>query len=416
MNSSPDVLVIGAGAIGICSAYYLTEQGLRVTVVEQKEIASGCSGANAGLIVPSHCIPLAAPGVLCQGLKWMLKPESPFYIKPRFDLNLFSWLWRFRKASKSQHILERIRILRNLNYASLELFDRLISSESLSCGCRKHGWLLAYKTVKGFQKAREDAHLLEAHDIEVKIMSADETLEREPILRTEISGGIFFPEDAHLDSEKFARALAGRLRERRATILEHTKVLELEISNKAVELVRTTRGDFKPRHVVLAAGAWSSELVQNLSINLPVEPAKGYSISVKKTEICPAVPLYLTEALVAVTPLEDILRFAGTMELAGMDSSINRRRVDAIMNIANDYLKDVGNRKIVDIWYGFRPCTPDGLPIIDRFPGYDNLIIATGHCMLGVTLAPITGKLVSRLVCGETPDVNLKLLRATRFK
>jgi D-amino-acid dehydrogenase len=416
MNSSPDVLVIGAGAIGICSGYYLAERGLQVTVVEQKEIASGCSGANAGLIVPSHCIPLAAPGVLCQGFKWMLKPESPFYIKPRFDPDLFSWLWRFRKASKSQQMLERVHILRNLNYASLELFDRLISSESLSCGYRKHGWLLAYKTAKGFRKAQEDARLLETHDIEVKIMSADETLEMEPMLRTEISGGIFFPEDAHLDSEKFVSALARRLQERRATILEHTQVLELVTSNKAVKLVRTTGGDFRPRDVVLTAGAWSSELVQNLSINLPVEPAKGYSISVKKTEICPAVPLYLTEAMVAVTPLEDTLRFAGTMELAGMDSSINRRRVDAIMNIANDYLKEIGNRKVVDVWYGFRPCTPDGLPIIDRFPGYDNLIVATGHCMLGVSHAPITGKLVSQLVCGETPEVNLELLRATRFK
>ena len=409
-------MVIGAGAIGICSAYYLTEQGLRVSIVEQKEIASGCSGANAGLIVPSHSIPLAAPGVLCRGLKWMLKPESPFYIKPRFDPILFSWLWKFRKASKSQRMLEGLRILRNLNYASLELFDHLISSESLSCDYRKDGWLLAYKTAKGFQKAREDTHLLEAHDIEVKIMSADETLEMEPMLRTEISGGIFFPEDAHLDPKKFVSALAGRLQERRATILKQTKVLELVTSNNAVKFVRTTRGDFKPRHVVLAAGAWSPELLQNLSINLPVQPAKGYSISVKKTEICPAVPLYLTETTVAVTPLEDILRFAGIMELAGMDSSINRRRVDAIMNIANDYLREIGNLEIVDVWYGFRPCTPDGLPIIDKFPGYDNLIVATGHCMLGVSLAPITGKLVSQLIRGETPDVNLKLLRAARFR
>jgi len=416
MNSGPDVLVIGAGAIGICSAYYLAEQGLQVTVVEQKEVASGCSGANAGLIVPSHSIPLAAPGVLCQGLKWMLKPESPFYIKPRFDPVLFSWLRKFRKASNSQQMMDGLRILRDLNYASLELFDHLISDESLSCNYRKDGWLLAYKTAKGFKKALEDAPLLEAHDIELKILSADETLEMEPMFRPEISGGIFFPEDAYLDPEKFIRALAGRLRERRTTIFEQTKMLELETLNNTIKVVRTTRGDFKPKHMVLAAGAWSPGLVQNLGFNLPVQPAKGYSVSVKKPEICPAIPLYLSEAKVAVTPLEDILRFAGTMELSRMDFGINRGRVDAIMRAAKDYLEEIEELEIIDIWYGFRPCTPDGLPIIDRVPDYDNLIIATGHCMLGVSLAPITGKLISQLVSGQTPDVDLKLLKATRFR
>jgi len=143
--------------------------------------------------------------------------------------------------------------------------------------------------------------------------------------------------------------------------------------------------------------------------------SKGYSVSVKKPEICPAVPLYLSEAKVAVTPLEDVLRFAGTMELSGMDFRINRGRVNAIMRAAEDYLKEIEKLEIVDIWFGFRPCTPDGLPIIDRVPDYDNLIIATGHCMLGVSLAPITGKLITQLVRGRTQDVELELLKATRF-
>lgn len=416
MNNSPDVLVIGAGAIGICSAYYLAGQGLRVSIVEQKEIASGCSGANAGLIVPSHSIPLAAPGVLCQGLKWILKPESPFYIKPRFDPVLFSWLRKFQKASKSRQMLCGLRVLRDLNYASLELFDDLISGESLSCNYRKDGWLLAYKTAKSFEKALEEARLLEAHDIKLEILSADEALEMEPMLRTEISGGIFFPEDAHLNPERFVMALAERLQGRRVTIHVQTKVFELETLNNIIRVVRTTRGDFRPRQVVLAAGAWSPELMQNLGLNLPVQPAKGYSISVKKPRICPAIPLYLSEAKVAVAPLEDILRFAGTMELSGMDFGINRGRVDAIMNAAKDYLREIEDLDIIDVGYGFRPCTPDGLPIIDRVTDYDNLFLATGHCMLGVSLAPITGKLISQLVCEQTPEVDLKLLRTARFR
>ncbi|UCC39724.1 MAG: FAD-dependent oxidoreductase [Candidatus Aminicenantes bacterium] len=416
MSRDLDVLVVGGGAIGICSAYFLAEQGLQVTIVEQKEVASGCSGANAGLIVPSHSIPLASPGVLCQGLKWMLKPESPFYIKLRFSPILFNWLRRFRKASKYQQMLLGLHTLRDLNYSSLELFDHIISSESLSCDYRKDGWLLAYRTDKGLNKALDEARLLEDHDIDVKILSADDTLKMEPMLRDEITGGIFFPDDAHLDPERFVLALTELLQERGVNIHRQTKVLALEISNGHIKIARTTKEDFKPKQVVLAAGAWSPELVQNLSHELLVQPAKGYSISVKKPDSYPSLPLYLGEAKVAVTPLEDILRFAGTMELSGMDFSINRRRVDAIMHAARDYLRELEVLEIIDTRYGFRPCTPDGLPLIERFPGYDNLIVATGHCMLGISLAPITGKLVSQLVRGQTPDMDLSSFRVDRFR
>ncbi len=416
MDNSPDVLVIGAGAIGICSAYYLAKQGLSVTIVEQKEVASGCSGANAGLIVPSHSIPLAAPGIFWRGIRWMLKPDSPFYIKPQFNPDLFSWLWKFQKASKSRQMLQGLRILRDLNYASLELFDQIISGEYLSCNFRKDGWLLVYRTAKAFEIAQKEAHLLESYDIKVKILSTDETLEMEPRLHPEVSGGIFFPEDAHLHPEKFISALAERVRERKVTILEQTEVLELETSNDNIKAVRTTQGDFKPKHTVLAAGAWSPGLVRNIGLNLPVQPAKGYSISVKKTETSPTIPLYLSEAMVAVTPLGKILRFAGTMELSGMDFNMNRRRVDAIMHAARDYLREENVLEVFDTWHGFRPCTPDGLPIIERFPGCKNLIVATGHCMLGISLAPITGKLISQLVCKQTPEVDLKWLQPTRFR
>jgi len=416
MKGDLDVLVIGGGAIGICSAYYLAEQGLRVSIVEQSEIASGCSGPNAGLIVPSHSIPFASPGALNQVFKWMFKPSSPFYVKLRFDPALFYWLWQFRKASNLQQMLQGLCVLRDLNYASSELFDHLITGESLKCNYRRDGWLMAYKTDQGFQEAQEETHLLKAHDIELKTLSVDETLEMEPILCPEISGGILFPEDAHLDPEKFVQALAERLRNRGVTIYVQTKVLAFETSDGCITAIRTTRGNFQPKQVVLAAGAWSAGLVKNLGLRLPVQPAKGYSISIKRPEACPGIPLYLSEAKVAVTPLEDTLRFAGTLELAGMDFNINLRRVEAIMHAAQDYLGEIENLDIAKTWCGLRPCSPDGLPIIDRFPGYNNLIIATGHGMLGITLAPLTGKLISQLACELTPDMDLTPLSVTRFK
>lgn len=416
MKNDTEVIIIGGGVIGVCSAYYLAEQGIQVSVIERGDIASGCSGANAGLIVPSYSIPLAAPGVLSQGLRWMLKPESPFYIKPRYDPSLIYWLWKFQKACRKQQTHQGIRVLRDLNFASSNLFEHLILDESLICNYRQDGWLMTYKTDQGFQKALEEARLLESYDVEVNILNADETSEMEPTLNPQIVGSIFFPKDAHLDPKKFAQALAGRLLELGMTIHAQTEVLELETSHGSITTVRTTRGDFQAKQVVIAAGAWSAGLMRNLGLKLPVQSAKGYSISMKRPEACPSIPLYLSEAKVAVTPLENVLRFAGTLELAGMDLNIDLRRVNTIMHAAEDYLGQRKDLDIVEIWRGLRPCSPDGLPIIDRFPGYNNLIIATGHCMLGISMAPITGKLVSQLVCEQAPDVNLAPLRVTRFK
>ena len=416
MKGEPDVLVIGGGAVGICSAYYLAEQGLQVLVVEKGEIASGCSGANAGLIVPSYIIPLAKPGALSQGLKWMFKPGSPFYIKPRFDPFLFYWLWQFRKACKPQQMHHGLRILFDLNYASLELFDNLIKGESLICNYKKDGWLIIYKTERGLQEALEEACLLQSCDIKLNILDVDKTLEMEPALCPEITGGIFFPEDAHLDPAKFVKSLAERLQNRGVSIQVHTEVLEFETSRSCITTVQTTHGHFQPKQIVIAAGAWSPKLVQQFDLRLPVQPAKGYSISIKRPEACPGLPLYLSEANVAVTPLEDTLRFGGTMEFTGIDFNINSRRLDAIIRAAEDYLGQIENLDIIETWCGLRPCTHDGLPIIGRFPGYKNLIIATGHNMLGITQAPITGKLVSQLVCDQVPDVNLRPLAVTRFR
>jgi len=416
MKNDIDVLVIGGGAIGVCSAYYLAEQGLSVSVVEQGEIASGCSGANAGLIVPSHCIPLASPGAMSLGLRGMFKTESPFYIKPRINIALLSWLRRFRKACKPEQMHRGIRVLRDLCCASIELFNDLLEDQSLECSYRQYGWLLTYKTEKGFKQAQQEARLLEPYNIKLKILNADEALEKEPTLHPPISGGIYFPEDAHLDPGKFSQTLAKRLQEQGVTVYTQTEVIKLKTSQQLVTNVQTTRGNLQPKQVVLAAGAWAPDLAKSLGFRLPVQPAKGYSISMKCSKSCPRLPLYLSEAKVAVTPLEDELRLAGTLGLAGMDFNLNLRRVNAIIRAAKDYLEQIENKDITKINQGFRPCTPDGLPIIDRFPGYSNLIVATGHGMLGITLAPITGKLVSQLACEQTPDVDLAPFRATRFK
>ena len=286
---------------------------------------------------------------------------------------------------------------------------------NIACNYHKNGWLLVYRTKKGFRNGIEEAHLLQKYAVEASVLNSEETLDMAPSLHPEICGGIFFSDDSHLDPGKFVKALAKCLKKRGVTILSETKALKLETSMGSITKVITSQGVFQPKHVILAAGAWSGMLMYNLGFRLPLQPAKGYCITAQHPEQYPNIPLYLCETKVAVTPLKGVLRFAGTMEMLGMDLTINPRRVDAILSAVRKYINRMEDLNIMEIRTGLRPCTPDGIPIIDRFPAYKNLILATGHCMLGITLAPITGKLVSQMVLGKKTDIDIFPLRIARF-
>jgi len=415
MELTPDVLVIGGGAVGVCCAYYLAQQNLSVSLIEQKDIASGCSEANAGLLVPSHSIPLASPGAISMGLKSMLKPASPFYIKPRLDFQLYRWLWQFARSCREKRMLEGLAVLRDLNYASMELYGSLIDDEKLECDFSKKGWLLAYKTEKSYQSAQEEAALLQKYGVTAETLDTQETLAKEPILKPDMVGSVFYPEDAHLDPKKFVTALAERCQERGVTIRTETKAGGFEISNGQVTGVKTAKGLLRPKQVVLALGAWSQQTAQLLGCKLPVQPAKGYSITIPHPSPCPKGPLYLSEAKVAVTPLKDALRFGGTLEISGMSLAINRRRISAILKAAEDYMQPIEAKGEPQTWSGLRPCSPDGLPMIGRLKPFRNLLVATGHAMLGMHLAPVTGKLIAQVACAQKPDVDLTPCRVDRF-
>lgn len=416
METNPDVLVIGGGAIGVCCTYYLVHQNLSVALIEKKEIASGCSEANAGLLVPSHSIPLASPGAISMGLKSMLKPASPFYIKPRLDFQLFAWLWQFARSCREKRMLEGLPVLRELNYASMELYDSLIHEEKLDCDYRKRGWLSIYKTKRGYQGAQKEAALLQKHGVTAEILDTPETLDREPTLKADTAGSIFYPDDAHLDPKKFVTALAERSRELGAAIQTSTQADGFETANGQVTGVKTSQGLIKPKQIVLAAGAWSKKTAQLLGWALPVQPAKGYSITISHPSRCPQAPLYLSEAKVAVTPLRNALRLGGTLELSGMNLAINQRRVSAIRKAAEDYMVPMEAKGEPETWSGLRPCSPDGLPLIGRLKPFRNLLVATGHAMLGIHLAPITGKLIAQVACAQKPDVELTPFRVDRFR
>jgi D-amino-acid dehydrogenase len=415
VEGSTDILVIGGGIMGVCSAYYLAKEGHEVTLVERGEIASGCSYGNGGLLPPSHSLPLPAPGVVRQGLKWMLDPESPFYVRVRLDRDFIAWLWRFQSYCRQKPLLRAIPLLRDLQRTSLELYQELLAEEEVACHFEQSGGLGLYMTAKGYEHAVEETRLLQEHGLVFEILDAAAVREMEPAARPDVVGGIFQPEDAHLDPVRFVRGLADRAADLGVKLRDKTEVIALEASGGEIGRVKTTRGDFEPEQIVLAAGAWSGEVARELKLKLPLQPAKGYSVTVKRPGNFPRIPLRLGEAKVVATPMGDRLRFAGTLELAGYDARIDRRRVKAIMKAADRYLTGVETMDIVEIWRGFRPVSPDGLPYIGRSRSLRNLVVACGHAHLGISMGPVTGKLVSQIVDGSEPLVDLSATQVERF-
>ena len=414
-TNEPDVLVIGGGVIGVCTAYYAAKAGRKVTLVERGEICSGCSWGNAGWVVPSHCIPLAAPGVLKKALKWMWSSSSPFSIRPRLDWGLMGWLLAFAAACDENKVRTSIPILRDLTFASLDLFRVLYSLGGMGGGFNEGGSLMLFTTKRGLADGRRDAEILGESGIPSQEWDAPEILQREPSIVPAIAGGIFYPDDAHLSPGDFVDCLACACERQGVDIVRSTSVTGFHLENRQISAVRTAQGDFRPGSVVLAAGCESSTLARSLGINLPIQAGKGYSFSFPSSPVCPSRPLLLSEVKVAVTPFGNRVRFAGTLELAGLDYSVNQKRLNAIRESSSEYFVQELPSIMEEQWCGLRPCTPDGLPVISLVSEIRNLIVATGHAMLGMSLGPITGKLAAQLACHEQTDFDLSSLSIARF-
>jgi D-amino-acid dehydrogenase len=299
----------------------------------------------------------------------------------------------------------------------MDLFDDLAALEGFNFGFKKNGIVEFFNTHKGFEKGAKEARRLQEYGIEHKILENGEIRQYTQGMRTTAVGGIFFPGDAHLVPDQFVRQLARHLENKGVQLLSSVEVLGFETSGRKVTTVKTTRGDISVEEVILAGGSWSGEMARELKIKVLMEPAKGYSVTYKRPPGIPSAPLAMAEAKVVLTPMSDMVRFAGSLELAGFDMSINKRRLHAILKAVSAYFPDINTDalELIEIWRGLRPCSPDGLPYLGRPRQYDNVIIAAGHGMLGISLAPITGKIVSQLSANQTPSIDLTALRTERF-
>jgi D-amino-acid dehydrogenase len=408
-----DVVVIGGGIIGLSCAHYLERHGRSPLVVERGEIGHGSSHGNAGLVAPSHSITLPAPGVVMQGLKWLLDPTSPFVVKPRPDPALVRWLLRFAASARRQPMLRAIPTLRDLSRLSTALYDELARDVKAELGYHATGVLNVYRTPQGFAKGRREAELLERFDLPSEILDGDRLEAAEPGLRQGLTGGVLWPEDGYVDPSAFVATLCDDLRERGIQIMPHTEVLALSQDDGRAS-VKTTGGSVRCNAVVVAAGAWSAALLRAMGHRLQVEPAKGYSITIRQSATRLRRPLLLSEAKVAVTPLGSSLRLAGTLELGGLDASIDLRRLDAVRDSAEPYLRAGAGGAQETAWRGLRPLSADGLPTIGRLPQQRRIAVATGHGHIGVSLAPATGKLIAELLTDQTPTIDLTPLRPLR--
>ncbi len=416
MNSKSDILIIGGGPVGLSCAYYLLKSGRKVNIIDAKEIGKGSGSGNAGHIVPSHIIPLAAPGVVTSALKWMLDPaHSPFGMKVSLDPNYISWLLKFVFACNDANVQRSIKPLNALGQLSAKNFAQLIAEEKFDCSYQKKGLLFLYKTEKAFHDGQHEGEFMQKHGIPVSVYDKSKVHKIEPAALDDVIGGVHFTGDAHLNPAMFLKLLSERVRAMGAEMFENTTVTGFETANGKITKVKTNAGDFEAEQIVLAAGALTPSVASDLKLNIPIQPARGYSMTMSAPTQMPSHALILGERRIAVSPMGGALRFTGRLEVGNYSMEPNPVWIQRIENSAREYLRLDEKLDIKETWAGLRPTTPDGVPIIGRSPSHSNLILATGHAMLGLSLGLGTGQVVTELVNGQEPAISLSPLRLERF-
>lgn len=415
-NMKPTI-IIGGGVIGLFTAYFLQKEGIEVQVIDQGDMQVNCSTGNAGMIVPSHIIPLAAPGMISKGISWMFSSKSPFYIHPRLDAKLLKWCYQFYKASSPAHVERSVPVLKNLSLLSKALYLEFRDEHPDSqIALQEKGLMMIYQTEAIEKEEIEFAHLANANGLQADILTPEDIRSFEPNLEVKARGAVRFPGDAHLDPGKLYGFLKSYLLEKGVKFLPNTQVTGFEKSGNAVTAVLTGNDKIDAGKVILTSGSWSGELADLLGFNLPMMGGKGYSfLQENKPEIMQSS--ILTEMKVAVSPYGEQIRFGGTMEIAGTNQKINLNRVKGIFESINRYYPAFEAKFPEEnkIWKGLRPCSPDGLPYIGFAPGYSNVMVNSGHSMMGVSLAPASGKIISELHQQKDTTLELKGFEVGRY-
>ncbi|MCF6213967.1 MAG: FAD-dependent oxidoreductase [Flavobacteriaceae bacterium] len=402
-----NIIIIGGGIIGLSTAYYLQQEGCKVSVIDKSNISKGASFVNAGYISPSHVIPLAAPGMVGTGLKMMLNTASPFYLKPRFDIDLWRWAWAFKKSATAKHVKKSAPIIKDLTIFSRELYQDMKNSQLFDFHYEQKGMLMCYQTAEFEDKEALIAEVAKAQGLEVKHIGKETLLKMEPELKAK--GAFYYLCDAHTTPGDFMQKMHQYLASKGVAFYTNETVLDFNYSGSKIQSVSTSKRNLNFDELVIASGSWSPSLAKKLGIKLLVQAGKGYRINVHRpTGI--NYPAILAERNTAVSPMAGFTRFGGTMEISGINHNINFKRVKAIADAAKSFYPNITINKdeMRDADCGLRPLSPDGLPFIGRTKKFKNLCFATGHAMMGWSQGPATGKIISEIITDKKPTLKIE--------
>ena len=415
MAERVDVVVVGGGVIGLCTALCLVEAGRSVRLLEAGSVGSGSSHGNCGTLTPSHAGPLAAPGTIAKAMRWMLTPDAPFYVAPRFDPALWRWLFGFALRCNARDWRSAMASRATILNASRAAFPDWVARHAPSAEYAEEGVDYVFRTQADFDPLAAEMPALHALGIAAEAVSGAEYLRANPAFKDGVVAAIRYPGDARLRPDRYVDGLAASLRAMGGVIDEGFKVEGIVREADGVR-VRGSGGEVLAGDVVIATGAWTATLVKSAGLAaLPVQPGKGYSITYNRPRLVPKRPVILHERSVCVTVWDSGFRLGSTMEFSGYDATLNRRRLDALERGAAEYLHEPVGAVKQEEWCGWRPLSVDDVPIIGRVPGQAHVWVATGHGMLGVSMSPATGQLLADLVCGTAPHIDPAPYSPARF-
>lgn len=414
--SDRHVIIVGGGVIGTACAYYLAKSEWQVTVVDQGKHGKLCSHANCGLVSPSHLLPLAMPGAITKNIKLMLQKNSPFYVKPRFDPKLWGWLARFAIRCRHEPMVQAGHARHALLNSSRSLYDQLMSEERLEAEFQANGCLFVYQTPRALDAYEKENELMRTEfGVAATRLNAAQLQDMEPALKPDLAGAWYFEMDAHLRPDRLMASWRGALERLGVKIIEDCKLLEFLRSNRTATGLRTSTGEFSADKIIIATGALTPLLNAQLECDIPIQPGKGYSITMARPTRCPQYPMLCPEHKIAITPMQTGYRLGSTMEFSGYDDTLNPKRLNALKEGAAHYLHEPTAEPVEEEWFGWRPMTYDGTPIIDRCPNIENVYIAAGHNMLGLSMAPATGRLMAEIINDQPPHIDRSLYQIARF-
>lgn len=416
-NNRGTVVVVGAGIAGLASAYYLVRDGWDVKILEKNTLDNNCSYGNAGMIVPSHFTPLAAPGIVAQGIKWMFNSKSPFYVRPSLNPRMINWGLKFLKHANRSHVEQHAAAIRDLNLYSSRLYDELAQGEGFDFELKQNGILMMYKSKEMQHEEIELAHRAQDLGLDVDILEGNAFQELEPNLKLDVLGAILYRCDGKLYPPKLMRQLIQYLKAAGVAFFEETEVNKFITAGNKVKEAISNKGSFQADAFVLTGGAYLPQLTSKLHVNTPLMPGKGYSFMYQpEKENTLNHAALLLEARVAVTPMNGQIRFSGTMELGPANDKIYENRVRGIVESIPKYYPELKvDYPSEKIWYGYRPCSPDGLPYLGRLKKFDNVLVAGGGGMMGLSLGPAYGKVVADLLAGQKIEAEIAGFRPDRF-